>query len=122
MGGCVYLRLNQESLIIKNQRELENAVRKDASRDHCMKELPQIDRNQFLLVGSSISSGSCFRPVDLTFNYVYNKESNTIDLDIEYAKDQPLCRALSHYNYWLLLPKPNDNVTVITSYNTIDGP
>ena len=120
--GCVSLHLNQQSLIIKNQQELEGVVRKDASRDRCLRGLPQINWDEYLLVGNSISSGSCFRPVGLASTYTYNKESNTIDLDIEYAKDQPLCRALSKYNYWLLLPKPNDSVAVVTSYRIIDSP
>ena len=118
---CVVLGLNQSNYIIKNQEELENAVRKDASSNYCMKRLPKINWNQYILVGNSISSGSCHRPSGLSFTYNYTKETNTIYLDIYYYENQPLCRALSLYSYWLLLPKSNDSTSVITRYNTIDN-
>ena len=122
MSSCLDLQINETNTVIRDQRELEVAIKKNFKTLNCMKSLPEIDWDRYLLVGNNISSGACGRPDGLDFNYSHAAGSNTLYLDITYYENQNLCRALSQYLYWLLIPKPNEEVEVVTRISTIDNP
>lgn len=118
--GCIFLGLNEVNVVINSQQELAAAVKKDASRSRCINELSSIDWENYSLVGNNISSGNCARPSGLGFTCDYATGTNTMYVNIVYEENQPLCRALSKYDYWLLIPRKNTETTMISRISTID--
>ncbi|MEL6562020.1 MAG: hypothetical protein AAFQ94_27785, partial [Bacteroidota bacterium] len=122
MSSCLDLKINETNTVIRDQQELKAAIKRNFKSSDCMKSLPKIDWSKYLLVGNNISSGACGRPDGFDYNYTHAAGSNTLYLDITYFENQNLCRALSQYAFWLLIPKPNEEVEVVTRINTIDNP
>ena len=120
MRDCIPLKLNESNFVINSQEEFESAVPNGTTRDVCMRESASIDWERYSLVGNNISSGNCSRPIGLDFNCHYAESSNTMMVNIVYEENQPLCRALSSYNYWLLIPRQNAETKILSSVNVID--
>ena len=123
--GCLWPFFSKDNgKNITNQTEFESAVRKDASRKFCLKNLEKIDFKTYILVGHVINSGHCRRPPGLNYFTEYFKASNTLYLNISYeeAPDGATCRARSQYGLWLLVPKlTKKDVELVSRLNTIDN-
>ncbi|WP_299366483.1 hypothetical protein [Winogradskyella sp.] len=123
-NGCLWPFFSKDNgKTIATQAEFENAVRQDASRKHCLKNLEPIDFEKYVLVGNIINSGYCHRPPALNYVTEYFEESKTLYLNISYAEASRgvTCRAASRYDLWLLIPKPDETVEVVTRLNPIDA-
>ena len=62
------------------------------------------------LLGLEINSGYCRRPSGLEFQTTKNEQQYI--LNISYIKPTGLCRALSQYDLWVIVPKIPDGFKV----------
>jgi hypothetical protein len=107
--GCVQMFLIKDEKIIKSEAEFLNTIRRDASRERCLKDLAKIDFTKNDLVGIVINSGYCRYPLGLEYKATQNTDTQKVNVNISYLKPNGVCRAMSHYELWLLMPKiPND--------------
>jgi hypothetical protein len=111
LKGCIQTHFNKE-FIIKNNTEFLNAIRNDASRKFCTENLEKLDFTKNNLVGIEINSGYCRRPIGLEAVVTDDIENKQFIIEISYAKPVGLCRALSQYDLWLMIPKIPDNYKV----------
>jgi hypothetical protein len=111
LKGCIQTHFKKE-FVIKNNTEFLNAIRNDASRKFCTENLEKLDFTKNNLVGIEINSGYCRRPVGLEAVVTDDIENKQFIVEISYAKPVGLCRALSQYDLWLLIPKIPDNYKV----------
>jgi hypothetical protein len=108
MKGCIQLFYESEKLI-KNQPDFLQAIRNDAGREKCLKDLKTIDFDKNSLFGIEINSGYCRYPLGLNWKAIEDTTKKEFLINISYLKPDGLCRALSQYDLWLLLPKiPTD--------------
>lgn len=111
LRGCIQTIFDKE-FIIKDRENFLKAVRNDASRDWCLKNLEKIDFDRYTLVGIELNTGYCRVPLGLTSQAVKNDMEKQYILKISYIEPQGLCRALSQYDLWVLVPKLPENYTV----------
>lgn len=112
LKGCIQTSFRQE-FIIRTQEDFLKAIRDDASRDYCLKNLEKIDFEKTALLGIELNTGYCRRPFALEARAVKNEAERQIILQIAYEKPRGTCRALSRYDFWVLVPKIPENFTVI---------
>jgi hypothetical protein len=105
--GCLTIAWDKENFI-KNDAEFLKTVRNDMSREKCLKELKKVDFAEHDLIGVDINSGYCRYPLGLAFEAAKSIESKRISVNISYLKPDGVCRALSSYHLWLLIPKIPD--------------
>jgi hypothetical protein len=103
--GCFQMAALKKDLI-SNETEFLNSVRNDASREKCLKDLEKIDFEKNRIYGVTINSGYCRVPVGLKFTATKDVENKQLILNISYLKPNGICRALSRYDLWVVLPKP----------------
>ncbi len=112
LDRCVQMWL-KDKFVIKTQNEFQAAIRKDASRDHCLKKFENFDFEKNSLLGININSGYCRRPIGLEFQTLKDKTNKKYSLNISYIDpDGAICRALSQFDLWVLVPKIPDGFDV----------
>jgi len=111
LRGCIQTIFDKE-FIIKDRENFLKAVRNDASRDWCLKNLEKIDFDKYTLLGIELNTGYCRAPLGLTSQTVKNDAEKIYILKISYIEPQGICRALSQYDLWVLVPKLPENYTV----------
>jgi len=103
--GCLQMPAwNKDA--VRNETEFLKRVRNDASREKCLKDLEKIDFEKNHLFGVNINSGYCRSPLGLKFTATKDVENKAFVVNISYIKPNGVCRALSSYNLWIVLPKP----------------
>ena len=111
MKGCIWL-FGIESSVIKTETEFLKAIRNDASRKFCLENLEKIDFKKNSLLGINLNTGYCRTPLGLTFQAVKNEEEKIYSVNITYLGPGGICRALSSYDLWILVPKLPDKYEV----------
>jgi hypothetical protein len=105
LKGCIQTVFNQQ-FVIKDRETYLKTIRRDASRDWCLENLEKIDFDKNTLLGLEINSGYCGLPAGLKYQTVKNEAEKQYRLTISYIDPQgQVCRALSQYDLWLLVPK-----------------
>jgi Fe-S cluster assembly iron-binding protein IscA len=105
LKGCIHTSRSQQFVIKDNETYLKT-IRADASLDWCLKKLEKIDFGKHTLLGIEINSGYCGIPLGLQYQAVKDADKKQYLLDISYIDPQgAVCRALSQYDLWLLVPK-----------------
>ncbi|HEX8735483.1 MAG TPA: hypothetical protein VF721_09185 [Pyrinomonadaceae bacterium] len=105
LKGCIQTIFNTQFVIKDNETYLKT-IRNDASREWCLKNLEKIDFSKHTLLGKSINSGYCRRPEGLEYKAVKDAAAKQYLLSISYDDTRgTVCRALSQYDLWLLVPK-----------------
>ncbi len=108
MRNCIQTIFKEQFVITDNEAFLK-AIRNDASRERCLKELEKIDFAKHSLLGVSIDSGYCGMPVGLEYKAVKDETKKQYVVEISWLGPGGICRALSQYDLWLLVPKlPED--------------
>lgn len=105
LKGCIPTYFNKQ-FVIKDEATYLKAIRNDASRERCVKDVEKIDFEKNSLLGIEINSGYCRRPLGLEFQVIKDEKSKEYLFNISY--DDPkgsTCRALSQYDLWILVPK-----------------
>jgi hypothetical protein len=105
LKDCIQTIYNKQ-FVIKDNATYLKTIRHDASRKGCLKNLEKIDFSKYTLLGKSIDSGYCRRPEGLEYKAFKDAAAKQYLLGISY--DDPrgsVCRALSQYDLWLLVPK-----------------
>lgn len=97
---------------IREEWEFLKRVRNDASREGCLKKLEKIDFTKERLFGVNINSGYCRSPLGLKFTATKDVENKAFVINISYIKPNGVCRALSSYDLWVVLPKPPSDYLV----------
>lgn len=103
--GCLQMR-GWEKGTIREKGEFLERVRNDADRTRCLKDLEKIDFEKNTLFGVNINSGYCRSPLGLKFTAKNDFENKAFFINISYIKPIGVCRALSSYDLWVVLPKP----------------
>lgn len=111
LKGCIQTIFSKE-FIIKDQDTFLKTIRKDASRDFCLKKLEKIDFSKHTLIGIELNTGYCRTPLGLEAQAVKDETEKQYILKITYIEPQGICRALSQYDLWLLVPKLPENYSV----------
>lgn len=103
----------QEKFIIKNERDFQTAIRNDASRNYCLANLEKIDFDKNSLLGININSGYCRKPAGLEHEVIKDENNNKYIFKIRFIDPQgSVCRALSSYDLWIIVPKIPDDFNV----------
>lgn len=117
MKGCIQMFFKKQ-FVITTEEDFLKAVRDDASRDYCLKKVEKIDFKEKTLLGISINSGYCRRPSGLQYETVVDKIQKKVFFNISYIDPQgSVCRALSKYDLWVLIPKLPESYQVEFSIN-----
>ncbi|MBX7170366.1 MAG: hypothetical protein K1X72_05365 [Pyrinomonadaceae bacterium] len=66
LKGCIQTIFTKQ-FVIKDEAEYLKAIRNDASRNYCLKNLEKIDFTKNSLLGININSGYCRRPAGLEY-------------------------------------------------------
>lgn len=112
LQGCIPTYL-VKSFIIKDEATYLKAIRQDAERERCLKNVEKIDFEKNSLLGIAINSGYCHYPLGLKFEALKNDQKKEINLKISYIYPKgSLCRAVSRYGLWVLVPKIPDGFEV----------
>lgn len=112
LKGCIQT-IFKKDFFINDEATYLKTIRNDASRNFCLKEIEKIDFAKNNLLGVEINSGYCQRPQGLKFNVLKDEKTKEIIFEIVY--DDPkgsVCRALSQYDLWVLIPKIPIDFTV----------
>lgn len=105
LKGCIQTIYTKQFIIKDNDAYLET-MRGDASRESCLKKVEKIDFNKHSLLGIQINSGYCRVPLGLQYQTVKDEAKKQYLLSISYLDPQgAVCRALSQYDLWVLVPK-----------------
>ena len=91
---------------IRDERGFLKRVRNDASRGRCLKDLEKIDFEKNSLFGVNLNSGYCRYPLGLKFTATKDVKNKAFVINISCIKPNGVCRALSSYDLWMVLPKP----------------
>lgn len=111
MKGCIQTHSSKE-FAIKTQDEYLKAIRPDASRDWCLKNLETIDFEKYSLLGMGITSDYCGVPAGLEYKVLKDSENEQYLFNVSYLKTEQLCRRIGRYDLWLLVPKIEENYSV----------
>lgn len=104
MKGCIQTIYTKQFVIRDNDAFLKT-IRADASRDFCLKNLEKIDFSKHTLLGIEINSGYCRTPAGLEHKAVRDETKKQYIVEISWLGPNGVCRALSQYDLWLLVPK-----------------
>lgn len=104
IADCINFRYPNTQLVIKDDTTLKSLVRDDLSRERCLASLKDIDFNKRTLVGMELNTGWCRVPL-LTYRVTREDEKKRYLLSVGYHPPVEPCRALSRYEFWLLVPK-----------------
>ena len=102
LKNCV----RSKQFVIRNQNELLNALRSDASRDWCLENLPEIDFTENSLIGIELTTDYCTRPKGLKYEILRDAENKKLFFNISYDDAQGnRCARIGFYDISLLVPK-----------------
>lgn len=112
LKGCIQTILKKE-FVIKTREEFLSSIRSDASREYCLNNIEKIDFETHSLLGININSGYCRRPVGLKFDVEKVQSEKIYRFNVSYSDPMgSVCRALSQYDLWVLVPKIPDGFNV----------
>ena len=112
LKGCIQTIYNKQ-FVIKDEATYLQTIRDDASRERCLKEVEKIDFSKNSLLGIEINSGYCRRPIGLEFQVLKDEKTKEYLLNIDYTDPRgSICRAVSQYDLWVLVPKISDGFEV----------
>lgn len=103
MSNCIRLNIG-ENKRITNRENLNSLIRNDASEERCLKKLKDFDLDHFSLLGINLNSGYCGEPLGLNFTTVKVDSEKKYILEISYYEPIGVCRALSSYFVWVMVP------------------
>lgn len=112
LKGCIQTIFDKQ-FIITTETDYLKKIRNDAGRDYCLKNLEKIDFEKESLLGIEVNSGYCRRPIGLEFQVLKNNKLKEYQFSINYTDPkESVCRALSQYDLWVLVPKITENYEV----------
>jgi hypothetical protein len=112
LKGCIQT-IFKKQFVITTESDYLKTVRNDASRDYCLKNIEKIDFEKEALLGININSGYCRRPTGLNFQILKDLNAKEYQFNISYTDPKgSVCRALSQYDLWVLIPKLIESYTV----------
>jgi len=121
MKGCIQTIYTKQFVITDSESYLKS-IRNDASRAACLKNLEKIDFDKHTLLGIDINSGYCGVPVGLKYQTVKDEAKKQYLLTISYIDPRgSVCRAMSQYDLWLLVPKLPEGYEVKFTQVTTDN-
>ncbi|MBS1798111.1 MAG: hypothetical protein JSS81_30125 [Acidobacteria bacterium] len=121
LKGCIRLTMKGRA-IIREQAAFLKAVRDDAGRERCLKDLEKIDFEKYTLLGAQLNTGYCREPLGLDAWTLADEEKKRYVLKISYLEPEGVCRALSRYDLWVLVPRLPENYTVEFEVAAIPNP
>lgn len=103
----------KKEFAISSKQELLGAVRSDASREYCSNKIEKVDFETHSLIGIAFNSGYCRRPTLLLFDVEKVESEKVFRLNVSYFDPMArICRGLSKYDLWVVVPKIPDGFDV----------
>jgi hypothetical protein len=120
LKGCIQLIMKKE-LVIRTNEEFLKAIRTDAGRDRCLKDIEKIDFTQYSLMGTNLNTGYCDHPTGLQPKAFSDSVKKQVILQISYIDPKgSVCRAVSSYDLWVQVPKIPDGYEVKFEEKTLE--
>ncbi|HEX8422798.1 MAG TPA: hypothetical protein VF634_05265 [Pyrinomonadaceae bacterium] len=98
--------------VIKDADSFQKAIRADASRDWCLKNLESIDFTKHSLLGISLVTDYCNRPHGLAHRLIKDTATKKYLFDISYDTPRGVCRRMGYWDVWVAVPKIPDDYEV----------
>lgn len=99
-------------IVIKDAESFQKAIRTDAGRDWCGKNLESIDFNKHSLLGIVLVTDYCDRPEGLAHQLIKDSAAKKYLFDISYHTPLGVCRRLGYWDVWVIVPKIPDDYEV----------
>jgi hypothetical protein len=112
VSHCISLNFNGGQKIIQDRKSLNSYIRKDASKNHCILLLKDLDMDAYSLLGINLNTGWCRSPKGLEFVVTKIEATQKYILTISYLSPIGTCRALSSYHLWVKVPALPDEYQV----------
>lgn len=111
MKGCIK-DFPSGQIVIKDAESFQRAIRADASRDWCGKNLESIDFNKHSLLGVALVTNYCGRPSGLAHQLVKDTTTKKYLFDISYHTPQAVCRRMGYWDVWVVVAKIPDDYEI----------
>ena len=93
-------------LVIKNKTDIDSLIRKGGIRAaRCAEQLSRLDFDKHTLLGIELNSGWCRVPRGLAVETLDDEAEQRYIFVVSYEKPVELCRALTIYDVWVLVPR-----------------
>lgn len=112
MKGCIK-DSGSSQFVIKDAETFQKAIRADASRDWCRKNLESIDFTKHSLLGLALVTDYCNRPEGLAHQLIKDTATKKYLFDISYNTPEGVCRRIGYYQIWVVVPKIPDDYEII---------
>lgn len=111
MKGCIN-NFSSRQFVIKDAESFQKAIRADASRERCRKDLESIDFTKHSLLGITLVTDYCSRPAGLAHQLTKDSATKKYLFDISYHITAAVCRRMGYWDVWVLVPKIPDDYEV----------
>ena len=109
--GCVK-GYGSRQFVIRDVEAFQKAIRADASRDWCRKNLESIDFTKHSLLGVTLVTDYCGRPPGLAHQLIKDTSAKKYLFDISYHTPAGVCRRMGYWDVWVVVPKIPDDYEV----------
>ena len=109
--GCI-TNYRSSQFVIRDAESFQKAIRADAGRDWCLKNLESIDFTKHSLLGMTLVTAYCSRPAGLAHQLIKDTATKKYLFDISYHTPAALCRRLGHWDVWVVVPKIPDDYEI----------
>lgn len=109
--GCIK-DYRSEQMVIKDAESFRQAIRNDASRDWCHKNLESIDFTKHSMLGITLMTDYCNRPRGLAHQLIKDSAAKKYLFDISYHAPRGVCRRMGYWDVWVVVPKIPDDYEV----------
>jgi hypothetical protein len=109
--GCIR-HFPSRQIVIRDAESFRKAIRSDASRDWCDKNLESIDFDKHSLLGVALVTDYCDRPAGLAHQLIKDTATKKYLFDISYDTPTGVCRRMGYWDVWVIVPKIPDDYEV----------
>lgn len=109
--GCI-TDSHSGQFVFKDAETFQQAIRTDASREWCRKNLERIDFKKYSLLGIELVTDYCDRPAGLAHQLFKDTATKKYLFDISYHTSPGICRRMGHYAIWVVVSKIPDDYEV----------
>jgi hypothetical protein len=109
--GCIK-NFPSGQIAIRDAESFLQAIRADASRDWCRKNLESIDFDKHSLLGVALVTGYCDRPAGLSHQLIKDTATKKYLFDVSYHTPVAVCRRMGYWDVWVIVPKIPDDYEI----------
>ncbi|HEY0100292.1 MAG TPA: hypothetical protein VGB76_15180 [Pyrinomonadaceae bacterium] len=110
--GCIRDSRAGQS-VIRDAESFQQAIRADASREWCRKNLESIDFTKHSLLGITLMTDYCDRPRGLAHQLIKDTSTKKYLFDISYHTPLAVCRRMGYWDVWVVVPRIPDDYEIV---------